>query len=297
MKTLRVALFIKPSNATSRREDRNMGYWSYPVDEFTWEHFPHDNQRVDLGKFKEYDLIFHEDAGFCTYANKHKGPPVVYLAIDSTLSDEHLRKRLDQARQADLVLVDHDLLFRFKQTRKPVRRFPYCVNERVFHPVDGKTHDIDFHCGAGASRGMPGGQERVDLRTWLHAFAMENDFSYRSGTLGLPEYAASMAGAKVVVNWPRTVINRPHRVFDAMACGAALLTAPIPLNNDDDIWPGEQYWTFESNEILAEQLGLLLRLNEWRMLGEAGYQRVMKRHTWKTRAGELREMLAEVLGL
>jgi hypothetical protein len=85
-----------------------MGYWSYAVPEFEWDHFPHADERVDLGKFKDYDLIFHEDAGFCTYDNRHAGPPVAFLAIDSTLTEAHYLKRLEQAKQANLVLVDHD---------------------------------------------------------------------------------------------------------------------------------------------------------------------------------------------
>jgi len=42
--------------------------------------------------FWKYDLIFHEDSGFCTYANKKGGtPPVIFYAIDSTLSEDHHR--------------------------------------------------------------------------------------------------------------------------------------------------------------------------------------------------------------
>jgi len=101
MTPLRVAFFVKPSPSSMLREERNMGLFSYDVPEFVWTHFPHNNERVNMRDFAEYDVVFHEDSGFVTYDHKGSGPPIVYYAIDSTLTDAHLQKRIHHARQAE----------------------------------------------------------------------------------------------------------------------------------------------------------------------------------------------------
>jgi len=40
-----------------------------------------------------------------------------------------------------------------------------------------------------------------------------------------------------------------------------------------------------------------LENDRWREVAKTGYAHVMKYHTWRTRAGQLRMMLGEVLGL
>lgn len=111
MKPLRVAVIVKNTPAAFRRESRNMGMWSYAVPEFTWEFFsPGKTFHLNRATFKKqgYDLIFHEDGGAW---GKFTGGeiPYVYYAIDSTLTEEHHYKpRYEQAKQADLTLVDHE---------------------------------------------------------------------------------------------------------------------------------------------------------------------------------------------
>jgi len=296
MKPLHVALFVKPSPATTRRDDRNMGYWSYSVPEFTWEHFAFQNGTADLGRFRDYDLIFHEDAGFCKYLNRQIGPPVVYLAIDSTLSDSHYAKRLDQARQADIVLVDHDKADRFRGVCKRVLPFPFCVNDRMFRPGMLKNLDIVNHCSSGSRAEMPGAKERSEMRAFLGEYTRQSGYSYKSGAVGLTEYAANMGDARVVVNWPRTSINRPHRAFDTMACRAALLTGTLPWVDGDLREDGVHHLSAEHWRDFPPLIERLLA-GEWERIAEAGYRLVATRHTWAIRAQELREILAKELRL
>lgn len=289
MKPLHVALVVKSSPSTRERENRNMGYWSYPVPEFTWDHFSFEGG-ADASKLKDYDLIFQEDGGPFEYINR--STPLVYLSIDSTLSDDHYQVRLRRAKCADLVLVDHDQIERFPRSR----RLAYCVNDHVFQPLE-KSIDVSFHCGAGASKGTPGGQERVDLRILLDKICQEGGWSYRSGALPLSEYAESMGRSRIIVNWPRTPINRPHRVFDAMASGACLLTGLLPNVDGDYRIPTEHYTEFSHTNILPDLIRHLLKYDLWKGVARDGYEMVMKHHTWATRAKELRELLAKELGL
>ena len=298
MKPLKIALVVKPSASTTRRDDRNMGYWSYPVDDcFTWQHFQFGSfGSMPKRKFDGFDLVFIEDGG-----NWGKfvgdGPPIVYMSIDDTLSEAHLRDRVRQSFQSNLALVDHGSLAPFKMKNRPVRRLNYCVNDKVFMPSLAKEFDVTFHCAANARQGIPGGEERTAVRQQLDTICKRHGWSYRSGVCGLEDYAANMSKSRVIVNWPRTVINRPHRVFDAMASGAALLTGPIPQVDGDGVFDGVHYRTFTDVETLEKQLVKLLTYGEYEHIAIAGNVHVAENHTWDIRAVQLRTMLNEVLGL
>jgi transketolase len=265
-----------------------MGYWSYKVDEFEWEHFYLGESfvcNVKDFKRKGFDFIFHEDGGNW---GEYRGSdiPVVYMVIDSTLSDAHYRVRLKQAEQADLVLLDHDKKDRFTPSGIKVLPWPYCVNDAVFKPY-AKEIDVVFHCGAGGGKGNPGGEERVKIRRYLDKVCKDRGWTYKSGAKGLLEYAENMGKAKVVVNWPRTPINRPHRVFDTMACGAALLTGPLPDVDRDNRIYGVHYIQFRDEGELPDKLAELLAGEEWLGIAQAGFRLIREKHTWAVRAREL----------
>lgn len=280
MKPLRVALIVKNTPAALARADRNMGLFSYAVPEFEWEHFsPGKGFTLDRAAFKRrgFDLVFHEDGG--NWGEYDGGAlPIVYYSIDSTLSEEfHFRPRFEQARKADLVLVDHDDLARFTPTGKPVKRLSYAVNDRLFSPHE-KVIDVCFHCGGSEGRG--------GVRAALAAYCKARGLTYVSGAVDLQTYAAHMGAARVVVNVPRTPRNRPHRVYDALACGAALLTAPLPTVSGETLTAGQGYTVFTDD--LETQLDALLP--RWQEAAEPG-RAWAARQTWTVRAKELREII------
>ena len=297
MKPLRVALVVKPSPSTRLRDGRNMGYWSYAVpDLFSWRHFDFTDGGRNLTQLRRlgFDLVFHEDGGnFGDYAGSG-ALPVVYLSIDDTLSPEHLRARQQQAARADLILVDHGNLAHFRHIGPPVRQFPYCVNDQLFQPRAKET-DIAFYCGTGARKGAPGGVARVQIRQQLHDIAQRHGLSYRSGALDLPQYAAEMGAARLVVNWPRTDRNRPHRVFDALAAGACLVTGELPDVPADNRLPGVHYVQVSDAAQLDKTVPALLRSGDWQDVAQNGRAFVMGNHTWAVRAQQLRQLLHEVL--
>jgi len=280
-----------------------MGYGSYPVPEFTWEKrtWTRFNTTRDLKELRKegFDLVLHEDGGsWCSYSNRG-ALPFVYLSIDDTLSEDHLRNRVKQARQADLVLVDHGPLEPFKaESGRPVLRFNYCVNERIFHPREEKTTDVVFHCSAGARRGEPGASERIRVRQLLARLCLEHGWSYRSGVRGLDKYALSLAQARVVVNVPRTETNRPHRVFDTMASGSCLLTGPIPKVVYDKVEEGIHYVVFRNDRELEDLLEYLLDDDGGlKTFEKEGYNLVRENHLWQKRATALRDILNGQLDL
>lgn len=308
MKPLHVLLVVKATVSAFLREGRNMGQFSYPVEQFTWEHMviPKGGSinRADYaGKF---DVIFHEDAPGCTYEGD--GPPVIFYDIDSTLTDDHhYRPRLEQAKQANLILVDHDRLGRFNLPGIHTRRLSYCVNDRLFFDR-GLERDLDvvFHCPAGNL--VPGGDERRKIRVMLDTYCKQHGLTYVSGAIDIVTYANHFARAKVVVSWARTIRNRPHRVLDATASGACLLTSPLPPTEDVDTVALPIVFFDQINCLIAKDSEELpSRLDEafeelyqrqtWQGLAERSHKVTMELHTWRERAKELRTIIADEFGI
>jgi spore maturation protein CgeB len=143
---------------------------------------------------------------------------------------------------------------------------------------------------------MPGATERTQMRAVIGEYACRSGYSYKSGAVGLEEYALNMGSARVVINWPRTPINRPHRVLDALACKAALVTGTIPWVDGDMLEPGVHYLSAENWMDFPALIDRLLA-GEWEDIACMGYDLVSRQHTWAVRARELREILARELGL
>jgi hypothetical protein len=311
VKPLKVALIVKNRPAAFQREQRAMGWWSYPVPEFEWAHLTLGRGfTAELSMFRDYDVVVHEDGGnWGIYSGG--GPPLVYLDIDSTLSVEHFEARRKIADQADLVLVEQAPLEWFfgskerggRWTLGGVQRASYCVNDRVFNREAGRAGDdetiglwdVSYPCNTTG----PGREVRRRVLAALTQYRdLRPDRRVDLGTYGLDDYARTMARSRVVVNWPRVPTNRSHRTFDAMACGAALVTGRLPRIEDEVRSPGEHYLDVLEPEFLVDAIEPLLTDTYRReKIAQAGYELVRARYTWAIRAAEIRAMMAEVLGI
>lgn len=291
MKLLRVLVLVHNSPAALRRETRPVGFWSYDVPEFTWDiRYPGKGALIDT-HLKGFDLIWEEDgASWPEY--KRGGVPVIGYYIDSTLSYEnHLLPRQKQARQVDLILVDHDDLHRFQGLGHPVRRILHCVNDHIFRDywLD-RTVDISFHCGSGGS------EIRKTIRRSLHELCLTHGWTYASGVRELTEYAKAMNRSKIVVNVPRCSGNRPHRIFDALACNTCLMTEGMHVGEAfGTLQFDRDFLQWQSLDQLETLLVQYLNGDQWKELAWAGFERVHMEHTWKARAPELRQLLWEEL--
>jgi glycosyltransferase involved in cell wall biosynthesis len=297
MKPLRVLLATK-GNSRGRflRDARMVGYWSYGVPEFTWDHLPvwKTGEPISMkGGQKKYDLVFVEDGTWPIW--KDRCLPVVYHVVDSTLSRGcHFEPRLELAKQCDLVLIEHDRLERFAEAGRPVRRWAYCVNDDLFKDYGlEKAVDVCSHFNSGG--GHDGGRKELgrDLGKWCK----EKGYVYRGGCVGGREYAKSFNAAKISANWPRWPENRPHRVLDVMACRSCLLTGPIPDVSGEEREEGRDYVEVPTVADFYPRADELLRSGRWKEIADNGYELVQERHTWAVRAGELRQILSEELGL
>lgn len=284
---LQVALIHRKNDRATNK--RMVGWWSYPVPEFDWIHFPVDKGfRLRRDAFNGYDLIVYED-GKLHGTFTGTGPPIAYTIVDSTLSDEHYRLRLEQAKQCDLLLVDWDRLDRFTTLGKPVRRFPHAVNDRVM-----RDHHLEKEIDVGSYQN--GTTKRRQLEDWLRRWCKERGYVFEAGTYGWLDYAIMMNRSKIIVNLARNPETRNHRLFDAMACHACVLTDPPPVVDGDCIEAGTHYVQFRDVYDLEGTLPSLLE-GDWLQYATAGHDLIYQQHTWQVRAQELRAILAEELGL
>ncbi len=286
MRSLAVALLHREAKSMI---ERVYGPWSYPVPEFAVQHFPLTGKHVVLSRrdFAAYDLIVQED-GRLWIDWRGNGPPLAYVVTDSTLSEQHYRDRYEQARQADLVLVDWDRLERFADLGRPVRRLSYSVNDRLFRD-SGQQRAVDV--GVYMNLDIP---RRRELALFLADHCQQRGWRLEVATFAGPAYAAAFGRTKLAVQLERTATTRAHRVFDALAAGCCLLTTPEPAVSGEERQAGRHYREWLDLPGLGEQIDWLLVSGEWQTVARAGYELVHRAHTWSVRARQLRQTLAEV---
>lgn len=286
MTPIKVALIHRDSPRCM--DKRMVGWWSYPVPEFEWEHIVKGKGfRIDKSKLRNYDIIVYEDAKiYGTFIGS--GPPVCYCVGDSTVDNAHYQHRLKESRQADLILVDQDKLRRFKQWGIPVRRFGYCVNDVLFHDYDlKKTVDVCLHY---ISKNRP---KRAEFREQLVALCARKGHVLKKETHEYEEYAKAFSRAKIAVDFGEYPQVRAHRGFDVMASRTCLVTSPLPSISGEKREAGRHYFEYQNAEHLETLLGNLLSSGLWRKIADAGYKLVQEHHTWAIRAQELKKTLQQ----
>lgn len=295
MKPLHVAVCTKATSpGRFDRIKRTWGLWTYDVPEFTWELMRTGKwTEYDTEKLKDqgYDLVFLEDGAWARFAGD--AIPSVFYIVDSTVTEAHYHQRLNQCPHVDLILLDHDRPERFVETGKPIRQLPHCVNDQIFRDYGEKIVDIASHLNVGG----PCSKERREIGRKLNPWSKGQSYSYRGGTMGVEHYARSLSEARVTVNWPRFPINRSHRVLDAMACRTALVTGPVPDVPGERRVNGVDYVQVADFNEFYSQIRDLLDSGRWREVADSGYRCIQEHHTWRVRAGQLRQILNEELGL
>lgn len=258
------------------------GWWSYPVNEFEWETIKvKDGFSIEI-KDTRPDLIVLDDWIFGKVV--HPSAPLAYVVVDSARSQAQFQRNLEQARQADLVLVDSDDVSRFDNIHHPARRFAHAVNDRLFFPHE-KVYDVAFLCWPT--------NERRPVQRECQAICDRHRWSFVTGTYDWPDYARFLSSAKVVVHKAHVVNARSWRVFDVMAARGCLLSSHLPAVSGDGIVQNVHYREY-TPETLEDELAYLLTGDHWQDIAQAGYQHVTEHHTWRARAPQLRGILAEV---
>lgn len=291
MKPLKVALLIRDHPFYKARETRWCGFFSYPVDEFDWQHvIVTPGAKMDRSTLTDFDVIVTEDETECSFT--HQGPPVVFLTWDGSLSPERYQTRRGQAAMSDLVLVEHDHLERYRCVGKPVRRLLFAVNDWLFKDYGlEKTVEVSFNSK------LKNRPDRVALDLFLQELCETAGWRYGQGFIDRQVgYAQALNQSKIVVNLSKSPYNRNFRFFDTMASRACLLSSPLPYVEGDSAEVGTHWREWASSAQLAGQLASLLQHGAWERVAEAGYT-LMRSYRWSLRAAELRVILNQELGL
>lgn len=284
---------MKPLNVLLVHRDSDVyrhltGWWSYPVDEFKWVQLkvPRDNFIVDMQQINPTpDLVVLDDWIYGQFKNLKT--PLAYAIVDSARSLAQLERNREQARFADLLLIDSDDLSKFKPWGKPARRFAYAVNEHLFMPRE-KVYDVAFLCWLT--------DERRAMQRIVKEICQKHGWSFVTGAYDWRDYARFLSSAKAVVHLPHVKAARSWRVFDVMASRGALLTMTLPDVSGDGLIAGTHYRTYNNAASLESELMYLLNDGHYEQIGMAGYQHVIEHHTWRIRAAQLRQIVYEVFG-
>ena len=302
--------------------NRIEGQFQYPVPEFTWEQRAVDVEfRMDLkSEARGFDFVWLDEgkygrqvAHFAPGPGTARPMPVVQQVVNITLSQGHFEDRLRRAvYNADAVAVDHGPLERWGRLSRPAFHLSYATNEERYKPAE-KDVDVGHYAIWGYT------WERAALDAWLEGFCKRKGWTFLSnrGAQWDEHYPAALGRTKVVVNLNRTAETRPHRLMDVSACGGVLLTNPFsPVANE--AWAdGVHYVSFEKpatagigvaqpGEVqyndgdcgeLIKTLEWLLDGGNWERIAGQARQEVLSAHTWRVRAPQLRQKLAEALGL
>jgi spore maturation protein CgeB len=166
------------------------------------------------------------------------------------------------------------------------------VNELVFRNYgEEKTVDIGFHMV------QRGNKPRIwalhQISVW--ADEMNKVVDVRTIKHDVVEYAKAFNRAKLSVNVSQVPGNRPHRLFDAMACRSCVISTPQPnVEEAHSPMPGEHYLEFDP-ELIAGAFGPALENGVYQSIADAGFAFIQEYHTWAKRAPELRAIIEAVL--
>jgi hypothetical protein len=291
LKPLRVALLHYDN---PRQFDRAVGIWSYDVPEFEVTHYGMQPFfRIRRSDFAgKHDIIIREDHRCYGILAHDSKIPLCYYVVDSPASDDHYQKRRQVAALGhDLILVEQDRLERFEKLKAKVYRCGYCVNDRFYRDYGlEKTVDVSMFY-------RPISPERGKLDRWLKEFCTKRNYVYERGKRMGESYPKGFNRSKISINLGYNPNCRPHRVFDVMACRGCLVTNPLPDVSGEIREAGTHYLEFENYDHLGQIIDDLLASGRWREISDAAYKLVQERHTWRVRAGELRQILSEALGV
>lgn len=232
------------------------------------------------------DLVFWCDACQPPWVFGLEALPaaVIGYSVDQYLNPWHV----PYSAAFDAVFVaQKDYLPLFDQPffRRPAIWLPlFCNPDRDCDPGTARDIPVSF-VGTLSSRANPA------RRTFLEAFRSRQPLLLRSGAYG-PIFGRS-----------RLVLNQSaagelnFRVFEAMACGAALLTEDVGNGLSELFVPGSDLLVYKRGDPVdaARVAGLALADPALAALAARGRQKVVSRHTAGQRARTVLAMAREIL--
>ena len=193
------------------------------------------------------------------------------------LSDTH---RNPKARRTLAALFDHVFVYHRNHTaaytgRDPatVHWVPYACDTQMFRDL-GVPRDLDV---AFVGRLYTPERRRIMCAlTGRHTVSEPRNYLQH-------EIPQLYSRAKIVIDLPPGDYI-PFRVFEAMSCGAMLLTRRMPSGIEELFREGEHYEAFDTDDELLDKVGRYLRDDDCRVTVAAqGYAAIQQDHTLERR--------------
>ncbi len=233
------------------------------------------------------------------------GPPDLFLYVEPdgliprdigttafptacVISDTHRRltPRLRLAQFFDHVfLYQRNYLPHF--TAHPPGRvswYPYACDPQFFRDQGGERNlDVAFVGQLGA----PGGERARSLAVLRQRWTLNPPGQYTQR-----EMADLYARARIVVNFP-VGDDLNFRFFEALSCGALLVTKQMDNGQDLLFREGEHFISFTDEEDLLTKIAYYLEHEEARQrIAAAGHRECLRAHTLEIRLGDLLRKVA-----
>jgi glycosyltransferase involved in cell wall biosynthesis/tetratricopeptide (TPR) repeat protein len=212
--------------------------------------------------------------------------PRLYWAIDVHLN---LYWQRPYARLFDLVLTaQKDYVRFFAADGVPARWLPWGIDPTLFRVDDQvRTTDLVFVGVVDANRPKRAAAV-AELRRRFGLVTFGVDANHR---LAETDMARVFGSAKIVFN-ESVFGDLNFRTFEAMACGALLLTERIGNGLVDLFTPGTHLAVYSPDDLIDQVEHYLSSSRERERIAAAGRELVLTRHTMAARMAEVTDVLA-----
>lgn len=259
-----VFFFSAPSN-----ERKFRGTWAetgYSVD-------VNFNELIEIAGFTPDLFIYIEPFGLIPRGMENAPCPTACILCDTHMD---LAVRVRQSLFFDYVFLYHrNYLKYFKHhPSDSVSWLPYACDTDFFTPT-GAMRDIDL---AFIGQPHPWSERGATLRKLEQRYAMnEQRFYFHS------EIPSIYSRAKIVLNLP-LADDLNFRTFEAMSCGALLITPRVNNGQELLFQEGKHYVAFSSEEELYERVDYYLENTQEREeIASQGYAEILRANTLKHR--------------
>ena len=271
----KVFCFSTPSS----KDERSQGYWTEPG--YAYE--SNLDSLVRLANFTPDLFLYIEPNGLIPRGMEHALFPTACI-----ISDMHrdLGSRLRLIRFFDHVFLYHRnyLQYASEHPREFVHWHPYACDLELFRPLDVER-DLDV---AFVGLLKPGSGREALLARLSARFKM-NEFCFYHQQ----EIPGVYSRAKIVLNLPLSD-DLNFRTFEAMSCGAMLLTRRVNNGQELLFQEGKHFAAFADERELFEKIEYYLaHLEEREKIAQAGLAEMRQNHRLEQRLEQMLEAVQD----
>jgi hypothetical protein len=252
-----------------------------------------DGKQLDPDKV--LGVLFIESPNQPTAQNMENTPiPRLYFI-------HHGRHRLEQNLERikqyhpHRILMAHSLHLA-KHFPVPVEFFPFAVAEDIFNsekPISNRKYDVAF-VGSRSSAFYKNRNKNLKL---LKRFLKKTNSSYLfKENVHLKDMANIYSQAKIVFNQSseRVPETMNMRIFEAMGCGALVMTNQVPLQ--DELFKNRVHLvTYKNSKDLIRKVRYFLKHPSLtQAIAKNGYVKAMQQHTYTHRAKKVIQLLQDL---